>query len=212
MINRSRRLGFPNFDVDFGRLPETIGLKRLFLNPKLRTVYSRSTTTEFSNSETPTKTGVSTEWRPLVGFTGDFRNGTRAEFRIQRRGTQSEINIGTPSTFLEANTDVDLSLTRSYTRGQKVTLLGKANTVKTNITLGLTGAYSRKKSETRTVGYDRPLSPNHEDRLNVNARGSYGLSNNVTGNAEVGFSQNRDLLTDIIRRSVRLELRAQFTF
>jgi hypothetical protein len=93
-----------------------------------------------------------------------------------------------------------------------VTVLGRSSTVKTNITLGLTGAYSRKKSETRQAGYDRPLSPTHEDRLNANARGSYGFSNNVTGNAEVGFSQSRDLLTDIVRRSVRIELRAQFTF
>jgi hypothetical protein len=91
-------------------------------------------------------------------------------------------------------------------------VLGKQSTVKANITLGLTGTYSRHKSETRQAGVDRPFNPVNEDRLNINARGSYGFSNNVTGNAEVGFGQNRDLQRDIIRRSIRLELRAQFTF
>ncbi len=212
VINRSRRVQYPTLDVDYGKLPEAIGLRRLFVNPKLRTVFSRNRTTDFSNSPTPTNISTSTEWRPLVGLTGDFKNGTRAEFRIQHRGTEAQYRqVGTSIT-TEANSDVDMSLTRSYTRGQKVSFLGKENTVKTNITLGLTGAYSRRKSETRQAGLDRPFNPVSEDRLNVNARGSYGFSNNVTGNAELGFSQSRDKQTDIVRRSVRVELRAQFTF
>jgi hypothetical protein len=103
-------------------------------------------------------------------------------------------------------------LSRNYTRGQKVTFLGKQSTVKTNINMGLTASYSRRKSETRQAGIDRPINPISEDRLSVNATGSYGFSNNVTGNAELGFSQNRDLQRDIISRSIRIELRAQLTF
>jgi len=81
-----------------------------------------------------------------------------------------------------------------------------------NITLGLTGAYSRRKSETRQVGVERPFNPVNEDRLNVNARGSYGFSTNVTGNVLLGFGQDRDLQRAVVRRSVLVELRASFTF
>jgi hypothetical protein len=198
--------------VDYGTLPEVIGLKRLFVQPKLRSVFSRNRTTVSSNSATPTEISTSTEWRPLIGLTGDMKNGTRAEFRIQHRGTEAQYRQVGNSTTTDANSDVDLSLSRSYSKGQKVNFLGKASTVKTNITLGLTGAYSRRKSQTLQAGQDRPYNPVSEDRLNVNARGSYKFSTNVTGNGELGFSQTRNKQTDIVRRSVRVELRAQFTF
>jgi len=212
LVNRTHRVQWPDLDMDFGKLPEVIGLKKLFTNPKIRSTFVRSRTTEFSNSDTPTNISTSQEWRPLIGFTGSLRNGTRAEFRIQHRSTSAEyLQVGSSIT-TDANTDIDLNLSREYTKGQKVTVLGKESTLKTNITLGLTGAYSRRKSETRQAGVDRPFNPINEDRLNINGRASYGFSNNVTGNAEVGFGQNRDLQRDIITRSIRLELRAQFTF
>jgi hypothetical protein len=210
--NRVRRVQFPELDVDYGRLPEAIGLKRLFRNPILRTAFSRNRTTQYSNSQTPTNISTSREWRPLIGLTGDLLNGTRAEFRVQHRSTEQEFRQVGNSISSDANTDIDLSLNRAYTRGQKVAFLGKESTVKTNISVGLTAAYSRRKAETRQAGVDRPFNPVAEDRLNVNARGSYGISTNITGNGEIGFSQIRDMQRDIVRRSIRIELRAQFTF
>ncbi|TMQ70481.1 MAG: hypothetical protein E6K81_12490, partial [Candidatus Eisenbacteria bacterium] len=210
--NRSQRVQFPDLDVDYGKLPEAIGLKHVFSNPRLRTTYSRNRNTEYSNSDTPTNISTNEEWRPLLGLTGDFRNGARAELHVQHRATVTEYRQVGSSIASDANTDVDLSLSRNYTRGQKVTFLGKQSTVKTNINMGLTATYSRRKSETRQAGIDRPINPISEDRLSVNATGSYGFSNNVTGNAELGFSQNRDLQRDIISRSIRIELRAQLTF
>jgi len=50
------------------------------------------------------------------------------------------------------------------------------------------------------------------DRLSVNATGQYGFSNNVTGNLEVGFLQDRNLVLGLTTRSVRVEARAQFQF
>ena len=50
------------------------------------------------------------------------------------------------------------------------------------------------------------------DRLSLNGTGSYGFSNNVTGNLVLGFGQDRDLVRKIIHRNVRVELRASFTF
>jgi hypothetical protein len=212
LVNRVRLIQFPDLDMDYGKLPEAIGLKRLLTNPKMRTAFSRTRTTEYANSETPTSISTTREWRPLVSLTGDFRNGTRTEFRVQHRASESEYRQVGSSITTDVSTDIDLNLSRAYTRGQKVTFLGKESTVKTNINLGLTAAYSRRKSETRQEGNDRPFNPVSEDRLNVNTRGSYGFSSNVTGNAELGFSQTRDLQRDIIRRSIRIELRAQFTF
>ena len=51
-----------------------------------------------------------------------------------------------------------------------------------------------------------------EDRLSLNGTGSYSFSNNVTGNATVGFGQTRDLQREIIQRNVRVEVRASLTF
>jgi motility/secretion related protein SprA len=212
LVNRSRRVQFPNLDVDYGKLPEAIGLKRLLVNPSLRTTYIRNRTTDFSNSPTPTSISTSSEWRPLLRITGDLKNGTRAELGIQHRATESVYRQVGSSVTSEANTDVDLSLNRAYTKGQKVSFMGKTSAVKSNITLGFTAAYSRRKGETRQAGIDRPFNPVNEDRLNVNARGSYGFSTNVTGNAELGYSQNRYLQQGNVRRSIRVELRAQFTF
>ena len=212
LINRSRRVGFPNLDMDYGRLPEVIGLKHLFSNPKLRTVQSQLHHRVREQRDAHQPDDQRRVAAALLGFTGDLKNGTRAELRVQRRGTETQYRIVGLSTTTDDNTDVDLTLSRSYTKGQKVTFLGKANTVKTNITLGMTGAYSRRNSESRVEGLQQPLNKVAEDRLNVNARGSYGFSSNVTGNAELGFSQIRDLQTAITRRSMRVELRAQFTF
>jgi hypothetical protein len=56
------------------------------------------------------------------------------------------------------------------------------------------------------------LSPTNRDRLSVNAQGGYSFSNNVTGTLELGFGQTRDLVQRNTTRSLRVELRAQFTF
>jgi hypothetical protein len=212
VVNRTQRVLFPDLDMDFGKIPEVIGLNRIFLSPKLRSAYSRSQTTSYANSETPTGTSLSSEWRPLLGLSGDTRNGTRVEFRLQHRATEARYTQVGSSVTTDANTDIDLSLTRNYTKGQKVSLLGRESTVKTSVSLGLTGTYSRRNSETRQQGFDRPFNPVAEDRLSVNGRGAYGFSDNVTGNVELGFSQNRDLQRDIVSRSIRVELRAQFGF
>ena len=61
-------------------------------------------------------------------------------------------------------------------------------------------------------GFDRPQNEISTDRLSVNTIGSYGISTNLTGNLELGFTQTRDLQRDIVTRGIRVELRGQFTF
>jgi hypothetical protein len=212
LTTRSTRLQFPDLDVNYGKVAETIRLGKLLTNAQLRTAYNHYRSTEYANSPTPTNISSGSDWRPLIGLSGDLRNGTRAELRIERRTTETQFRQLGNSITTESNTDVNLSLNRTYSKGQKVQFLGKETTVRTSVTMGLTAAYSRRDGETRQEGVDRPQFPVSEDRLSVNARGSYAFSSNVTGNLELGFGQTRDLQLDFVRRNVRVELRAQFTF
>jgi hypothetical protein len=73
-------------------------------------------------------------------------------------------------------------------------------------------AYERLSGGTFSPGYVGGASLKDGDRLSVNATGGYSFSTNVTGNLELGFGQQRDLLLKTVNRNVRVELRAQFTF
>jgi hypothetical protein len=76
----------------------------------------------------------------------------------------------------------------------------------------LSGSYSKRSGETRTVATGRVQGSTEADRMSVNASGSYGFSSNVTGNLDVGYLQDRNIETKITNRSVRVEARAQFNF
>ena len=88
--------------------------------------------------------------------------------------------------------------------------------VRSQINMGVSANYEKRSGETRVDrgGKTEPVvrNPSSEDRLSVQGNGSYGFSTNVTGTATLGFQQNRDLQRDIIRRSIRIELRGSFTF
>jgi hypothetical protein len=211
VVSRSIRYRFPDFEVEYGRLPQILQIARLLRNPVLRTTYSRSQNTDYVNSETPTTISTSSEWRPLIGLEGDLHNGTRATLKIERRVTQRDDRLFVNTTATDRNTDVNVSLARRYSQGQKVKILGKESTIKTNVSLQVSGSYSKRSGETEQVGRSA-TSVSKTDRLSVNASGSYGFSNNVTGNLDIGFLQDRNLVLGLTNRSVRVEARAQFQF
>jgi Motility related/secretion protein len=218
VTSRTDLVGFPDLDLDYGRIADVIGLSKVLTNPKLRSVYRRSSTTLYSNSADPTSIANSSQWQPLLGLTGDFKSGTRAEFRVERRVTERKsfpLETSVSSVVTDRNTDVNASLSRSYTQGQKIVFLGKESTIRSSVTWRLSGAYSLRSGETIQTRNSETLAPQFqvkEDRLSVNAGGSYGFSDNVTGNVDLGYSQNRDLQKAIVRKSVRVALQAQFTF
>ena len=72
--------------------------------------------------------------------------------------------------------------------------------------------YSHHTGETRVAYTTLPSRLIDESRLSVTGTGSYGFSSTVTGSAVLGFSQNKDNTRSIVHRSVRVELRAQFSF
>jgi hypothetical protein len=210
VTQRTNRIRFPELDLNYGKVAELIGLSRIFVNPRLETRYNRSQIVSFANSAEATGISTSSEWRPLLKFSGDLKNGTRCQVAVERRVTQSENRQLGNSLTTDRNTNVNLGVNRSYSKGQKVSVLGKETTVRSNINLGLSAAYELQDGE--TVQQGQSSYETKRDRLSVNAQGGYSFSTNVTGNLELGFGQNRDLVRDVITRTVRVELRAQFTF
>jgi hypothetical protein len=213
VASRTTSARFPELEVEYGRLPTVLQLGRLMNTPRLRTNYSRSQVTEYRIREsTPSSIATSSQWQPMLGVSGELKNQTRVEFKVERRVTVREnLEFGS-SLRTDRNTDVNLSLNRSYSRGQKVKILGRESTIKSSVQLGLTAAYSRVSGETRKAGSTQGQLPVDQDRLSMNGTGSYSFSNNVTGSVSLGFGQNRDIVRDAVSRNVRVELRAAFTF
>jgi hypothetical protein len=143
---------------------------------------------------------------------GRFKNGADVDLKIDQRSTRRDVRTVGASRQTGDNTDVSLTLSRSYTQGQKVSFLGRESTIRASVNLQLATAYSRRREVTRLLSTGGELNPLDETRLSINGTGSYGFSQNVTGNVALGFSENRNHTRDIINRSVRVELRAQFTF
>ena len=213
VATRSANSTFPSLEVEYGRLPTQLQLQRLMNTPRIRTNFTRSQVTEYRVTEsTPSSISTSSQWQPLFGLTGELKNQTRVEFKVERRVTvRQDLTFG-KSTRTDRNTDINLSLNRSYSRGQKVKFLGKESTIRSSVQLGLTGVYSRVSGETIKAGTTQKQLPADQDRLSLNGTGSYSFSNNVTGSVVLGFGQNRDLVRDAVSRNVRVELRAAFTF
>ncbi|HEY2955013.1 MAG TPA: cell surface protein SprA [Candidatus Eisenbacteria bacterium] len=213
VASRTSTSRFPDLEVEYGRLPALVQLTRLFSQPRLRTAYSRSRETQYRIRESsPSSIATSSQWQPLLSLTGDFKNQTRAEFKVERRVRVAQNLEFGRSTRTDRNTDINLSLNRSYSRGQKVKVLGRESTIRSTVQLGLTAVYSRTSGETRTAGGRRGQLPVDQDRLSLNASSSYSFSSNVTGSMQLGFGQTRDLILATVSRNVRVELRASFTF
>jgi len=204
---------FPDFDVDYGRIPNALRLDRLLKDPHLRTGFNRSTETDYQGTDNEhISSATSTTWSPLIGIDGTTKNGTRAEFKIETRSSTREDLLNGLSVSQDHNTNISLNLTRTYTQGQKMVFLGKTTTLHSTVTLGLTGSYTRRTGGTTRAGDSRIYFPIGQDRLDLNGNGSYAFSNNVTGNATLGFGQTRNLLLNSVYRTIRVELRGQFTF
>ena len=212
VLSRSRDLRFPDLEVQYGRVADLLGLSRFLEGAQLRTAYARNTSIDYQNSRTVrTGNSRSDEFRPLFSVRGRFHNGTDADLRFERRSSVREsFQLGS-SKATDQTTNINFSLSRAYSAGQKVSFLGKTTTVRTNVNLQLTTAYERQKGGVR-IGNDKNLAnPVDRTRLSINGTGSYGFSSNVTGDLALGFSHFRET-NGIIRRSVRVELRGQFRF
>ena len=207
------RLGVHGLEVDYGRVANAIKLTRFLQNPNIRTAWSVSKTHDYQvRRDSLTGESRTSDFHPLLSMRGSFKNGIQADLGVNHRSTERLVHqFGTSST-IESNSDVNFTLSRSYSQGQKVTFLGKTSTVRSNVSLQLATIYSHTKGETRYANNVGAGQLRDETRLSVTSTGSYGFSSNVTGSAVLGFNHNRNKASGIVRRSVRVEVRAQFSF
>lgn len=212
VLQRNRDFRFPDLEVQYGRVANLIGLSRFLDGAQLRTAYARNYSIDYQNSRSQrTGNSRSDEFRPLFSVRGRLKNGTDTDLRFERRTSEREVFTPSLSRANDQTTNVNFSMSRSYSQGQKVNLLGKTSTVKTSVNLQLTTVYERQKGGIRVGNSTELNNPVDRTRLSVNGTGSYGFSSNVTGDLALGFSHFRET-NGIIRRSVRVELRGQFRF
>ncbi len=204
------QLRLPDVTFEFGNMPALLKIDKVIRNPRLRSSVNRQVTTEFNNGRSE-KSSVTKliQFRPLLGLSGELPNGMRVEINTEHRHSDRELLQLGSSLQQDINTDADLSLTRTYSQGQKLSFLGKETTVRSSITIGLTGRYERQTGRIIQSGQER--NPVNRDRMSLNANGSYGFSSTVSGNATFGYSQDKDKLRDIVHRSVRVEIAARFS-
>lgn len=212
VVMRTRERRFPDLEVDYGKIADAIQLTRFLRSPQLRTGWGWSRSWDYQGDRKRQISQSSThDLRPLLSMRGSLKNGTTADLSVNMRSTFREVTQLGLSTQRDKNTDVNFTLSRSYTQGQKVNLLGKTSTVRSSVNLSLATVYSRRTGETRIAGVGVQNQVD-DSRLSVTGKGSYGFSSNVTGSAVLGYSGSNNHLQKIVRRSIRVELSAQFTF
>jgi len=212
VVSRQKESRFPDVEFEYGQIAQVLRITKILTNPALRTAFSRSSSEDFQYGRDDKIASASRDdFRPLISLRGGFKNGAQADMRIDHYNSKRQVFQGATATQRDQNTDFNFTLSRSYTQGQKVTFLGKTSTIRSSINLQLATVYSHRKAGTELASGETQ-SPVDDTRLSVNTSGSYGFSNNVTGNMTLGFSENRDNTKQVIRRSVRIEVRAQFTF
>lgn len=211
--NRSSEARFPDLDLEYGRIADAVHLTRFVRQPTLRTSWVHSTTADYRGTRDH-RTGRSStnDFHPLLSVRGSLRNGAQADLSVNVRNTLREMSQFGTSTTTDNNTDLNFTLSKNYTAGQKIKVLGKTKTVRSSGSLQLATVYSHHTGHTEVAGSRATTRPIDDTRMSVTGTGNYGFSNSVTGSAVLGFSQQHDNTLDNLRRSVRVELRAQFSF
>ncbi len=204
---------FPDLDFEYGKLAEVVRLTRILQSPTLRTSWVHSVSSDYRGS-TSDRTGRSSsdDFHPLLALRGSMKNGTTADMGVNVRNTTRDISQFGTSTTTDNNMDLNFTVSRNYTAGQKIRFLGKTKTVRSSGSLQLATVYSHHTGKTIVANSRASTRPVDDTRLSVTGTGNYGFSNNVNGSAVLGFTQSHDNTINNIHRSVRVELRAQFTF
>ncbi len=212
VVARTRERRFPDLEVDYGRLADALRLSKFLRTPQLRTGWGWSRSWEYQGDRSRQISQSSThDLRPLISVRGNLKNGTTADLGINMRNTYREVTQLGLSTQTDKNTDLNLTLTRSYSQGQKVNVFGRTSTVRSSVSMSLATVYSHRQGETRIAGVGVQNQVD-ETQLSVTGKGTYGFSSNVTGSAVLGYSGRTNHVQNIVRRSIRVELSAQFTF
>jgi hypothetical protein len=218
VTSRTDLVGFPDLDFDYGRIPDVIGLSKVLTNPKLRSVYRRSSTTLYSNSEEPTSIATSSQWQPLLGLTGDFKSGTRAEFSCRASSHRAQVvsarDVG--------QLDRDGSQYRREREPEPLVHAGPKDRVPWQgiddsqqrhvaFVERLLASFRRNDPDAQRCDAGCPVRGERRPPVGQR-RWLVRLQRQRHRNVDLGFSQNRDLQKAIVRRSIRVAVQAQFTF
>ena len=208
------QLRFPDISVDFGQPATALHLTKFIKNPQMRSSASRQVSNDYANGRA-VKTGVNTQiqYRPLLSLSGELPNGMRIELGTEHRHSDHELLQLGSSVQLDNNSKGEVYIAEPIPGTPAMKAGIKTNDVilavdGKSIKIGINSQYERQTGGVVQNGIER--NPVRRDRLSVNATGSYGFSSNVSGNATLGFSQDRDQLRAIVHRSVRIELSARF--
>ena len=153
-------------------------IDRLIKNPRLRTAFNRSQSTDYNNGR-DRKSGVATSFQfmPLLKLEGELKNGTRVELGIEHRNTRRQaLQLG-ESTTRDNNTDIDFRVSRSFSQGQKISFLGRESTVRSSVSMAFNTVFTRQTGgidQVLTDGKTETRNPVQRDRLQFNANGTYG--------------------------------------
>lgn len=153
VVARTRERRFPDLEVDYGRLADALRLSKFLRTPQLRTGWGWSRSWEYQGDRSRQISQSSThDLRPLISVRGNLKNGTTADLGINMRNTYREVTQLGLSTQTDKNTDLNLTLTRSYSQGQKVNVFGRTSTVRSSVSMSLATVYSHRQGETRIAG------------------------------------------------------------
>ena len=119
VVTRSRDWRFPDLEVDYGQIADALRLTKFLQAPQLRSAWTHSESRDYQGSATAlVGTSSSNDYHPLLSLRGNFKNGATADLSVNKRSTIREsFQIG-HSTATDQNTDLNLTLSRSYSQGQ----------------------------------------------------------------------------------------------
>ncbi|MCX5800423.1 MAG: cell surface protein SprA [Candidatus Eisenbacteria bacterium] len=149
------------------------------------------------------------DWSPLVSLNATWKNGMSTSFTSHISTTQTDSRIGTAytSTSTTSNHNFTLQKTLDATKGFSLPFSGKRTIrLKSSVNIGLSVQYSTASSSVP------PSLAEKSDDLSVTSNASYSFSANLSGGANLGFAQTRNLQTGVTGRSLRLGFSASFRF
>src|SRR5207247_2403460 len=120
LLSRQLTHHYPYIDVDYGLLTKVILLDRVLKRPQIKTTFDRNHVLDFAQgSDVATGVSRSTELRPLVSLSGELKNQTRVDLRLDTRNTTHENHLLGNSEDFDKSVEGKLDLSRQYTQGQK---------------------------------------------------------------------------------------------
>jgi hypothetical protein len=213
--SNNQTIAFPDFSVDWGSMTHVLRVGGIFNSLNAQSRFNRTTTTEGLSLSNPQSRVQTSNFQPLLSFTGTTKGTAQVLVTVDRQSSLREDFLTRRSVRRESVTNVRASISRSYLPGQKLPILASKG-LKSTLTLQLDGSYNKRKGSTEATGQGSLRS--NSSGMQLNSSATYSFSSYVFGTINLGFTQNRDNQSTTIdgkpsvNRSVRLEGAATIRF